>query len=363
MVTTPRKSLFARVLERRQGNETALARLGEYQRIHKLDEDDPTWEILDLHEDYLAETSTRLTQFRAEDERLWRQLRRELRQLKWYVVIAVLVLVFVIAVVSAMWARAYGWKNGYALGKRETVQALARKYDLEAAQWAMSPQGRQARDLATDDGMLGWAASAEAREMRRLGRDGIVQAALEAQHLAAVPRTQAAWLASDAGNSARAASDNGSLGWLLSAAGQQARAASKNGDLRWLLSEDGKLARTLSNDGTVTWLLSAEGRRARAFSADPFFKWVIDGFDPIEGPSGFPELGHLQELDKKQWMGWLAAVLSAGLLYDVEMSKLDPSQKHSAQCPSWTIVGYPWRVIQDGLFCEVWHEKVFFRLD
>ena len=317
MVVGPYKTMFTRVLERKQGNEAALERLHEYQRIHGLDEDDPIWDILDLNEDCIAHTAAQLRQFRAEDEQLWRQLRRELRKLKWYVVIAVLVLVIVIAVVSAMWARAYGWKNGYALGKRETVQALANKYDLDAAQWAMSPQGRQARaaaqrgtlawatsaegrqahDLATS-GMLAWAASAEAREMQRLGRDGVVQAALEAQRLAAVPRTQAAWLASDAAKNARVASDNGSLDWLLSEAGQQARASSEDGSLRWLFSEDGKLARTLSNDGTVTWLLSAEGRRARAFSADPFFKWVIDEFEPIEGPFGFPELGHLKELDK-----------------------------------------------------------------
>ena len=167
-------------------------------------------------------------------------------------------------------AAALGRNFGYAAGQQDLMD----RHDLAAASWANSPEGRHARVLA-EDGTLAWADSRKGRVLRDLTSKGLLDSLWsrvgEGQPDAAlVRRADAEWLASQAGQRARALSDDGTLAWLDTHEGVMARtliaaappdvlAAGADlvvvprSDAKWLESEAGQHARALSDDGTLVW--------------------------------------------------------------------------------------------------------------
>ena len=176
--------------------------------------------------------------------------------------------VFVVGILLI--AAALGRNIGYAAAQQDLMD----RYDLAAAGWANSPEGRHARFLA-DNGTLAWADSSQGKVLRKLSQTGLLdslwaRAGEEQPDAALVGRADAEWLASQAGQRARALSDDGTLAWLDSREGIMARrliaaappdvlaagadlAVVRRADARWLESQAGKHARALSDDGTLVW--------------------------------------------------------------------------------------------------------------
>ena len=353
-MTGPRKTLFAAALERRQGDEAALERLREYQRIHALEEDDAAWELMDLHEDYLALNAGQLWRFQAHNARRWESLKR----LMWCVLGAVVLLFVTVVLVTQKLAYADGWENGYVVGHQQGEQTLSRKYDLEAAQWAISAEGRLARRLAQEDkGLLQWAGSEEARAMRRLGPDALVRATLRQQQLAVVPRDDAEWLTSQAGERARAASADGSVRWLVSEPGRLARKLSEDGTVDWWMSAPGHRARRASDSGELEWLQSDIGQWARAFSEDVSVRWLIQELHPYRNPDSGSVLPPMAAEEKTLWLGWLGLLLASGLLFDGDRPPPDQA------CETYQYMGHWWSRTADGRFCEVWNGRIFILME
>ena len=114
----------------------------------------------------------------------------------------------VLVVASLLIAAALGRNLGYAAAQQDLMD----RYDLAAARWANSPEGRHARFLA-DNGTLAWADSREGIMARRLIAAAPPDALTAGADLAVVRRTDARWLESEAGKHARTLSDDGTLVW------------------------------------------------------------------------------------------------------------------------------------------------------
>ena len=347
---------FGWALARRRGDDAAVARLYALKAERGLSDDDPLWEFVDLHEGYLQ-------QYESIAHLLAETVKAANRRLAWRQILVALGLVGMLVAAAGWWAYGDGWIQGYHEGYGTAQSEFVQRYDLSAAAWAMTSQGRQARELARE-GLLGWTASQEAREMRRLGPEGFAKAALkdlEDQGLAMVARGDALWLASPLGRRARTLSEKGALDWLDSQAGGQARTASEDGSLAWLISEDGQKARALSEDSSLDWLSSSKGQLARAASQNGSLDWLQSEFGQSMRAIGedpdFETLSHLADARLRQWLTLLIVLLDSGLLYDEDGPLLLPPA-----CSGREVAGWGWRSTQDGNFCDVWFGQAFFRI-
>ena len=313
---------FGWALARRRGDDAAVARLYALKAERHLSEDDPLWEFIDLQEGYLDKY-----QFIA--QQLAETVKAATRRLAWRQITVTLGLAGTLVAAAGWWAFGDGWVHGHREGYETAQSEFAQAYDLSAAAWAMTSRGRRARELDRE-GLLGWAASQEAREMRRLGPEGYTQAALEKleeQGLATVARSDAQWLASPAGQRARTLSQD-DWDWLASQAGQQARSASEDGSLAWLISEDGQDARELSQNGIFNWAFARAGESLN--------------------PQLSARLQALPEEEKEKWMFWLGALLGTGVLHDGGGTVTQRS------C-GWELWGYTWQKITFGYddYCRI----------
>ena len=230
---------------------------------------------------------------------------------------------------SLLIAAALGRNIGYAGAQQDLMD----RYDLAAARWANSPEGRHARVLAYN-GTLAWADSRQGRMLRELSSKGLLDSLWsrvgeEQLDVALVRRADAEWLASQAGQRARALSDDGTLTWLDSREGIMARrliaaappdvltagadlAVVPRADAKWLGSEAGQHARTLSDDGTLVW-------------------------------------GE-----------WLQALVHNRLIAEVGKTPESP------RCEGVSTMGFEWREHGDstlGKFCAVWHGSITVNMD
>ena len=226
-------------------------------------------------------------------------------------------------------AAALGRNFGYAAAQQD----LMNRYDLAAASWANSSEGRHARVLA-DNGTLAWADSPQGRVLRELTRRGLLDSLWsrvgeEQLDAALVRRADAKWLASEAGRRARTLSDDGSLAWLDSREAKMVRellarappdvltagadlAVVPRADAKWLQSQAGQYARELSDDGTLAW-------------------------------------GE-----------WLQAMVQNGLIAEVGKATARPPR-----CKGVTAMGFEWREIDGSLnkYCSVWHSSISVTMD
>ena len=219
---------------------------------------------------------------------------------------------------------------GYAAAQEDLMD----RYDLVAASWANSPEGRHARVLA-DNGTLAWADSPQGRVLRELTRTGLLDSLWsrvgeEQLDAALVRRADAEWLASEAGRRARALSDDGTLAWLDSQEGIMARrlvtaappdALAAGADLAVVTRSDAK------------WLESQAGRRARALSDDGTLAWGE----------------------------WLQALVHNGLI-----AEIGKAPARAIRCKGVSTMGFQWREYGDstlGKFCDVWHASITVNMD
>lgn len=265
-----------------------------------------------------------------------------LRAARWTAVVAALV------AGAAAWA---GWKAGQSTGYEAGRASVFADQDPQAVEWAQSYWGRQARVLDAE-GLLPWAASPEARMLRDLASRGLV-ADLWADLGGADPDVVVAGRAD--------------VEWLASEAGQQARALSEDGTIDWLASEEGKLALVLREAGTLgemlaagdgggpdlavvaraeaEWLRSADGQQAQVWSRDGTLEWV-----------GSEAAVWVRSGTGADWIPWTRTLLDSRLLFEDGL----PGEQ---ACEGMTEKGYPWRLTDDGRFCEVWQGRAFFAIN
>lgn len=235
----------------------------------------------------------------------------------------------IVAAVLAI-AAGIGHHHGYTTAQQD----LMARYDLAAASWASSPEGRRVRVLA-ENGMLAWAESREGRVLRELTREGLLDSLWsrvgeEQPDVALVRRADAEWLASRAGQRARVLTDDATLAWLDSPQGRVARrlVAALPPDALAAGVDLAVVPRTDAN-----WLQSEAGQRARALTED--------------GTLAFGE--------------WLRAMVHNGLIVQAGEAPAKP-----IRCKGVTAMGFQWRESGGaglGKFCDVWHGYVSVSID
>ena len=264
-----------------------------------------------------------------------------LRAARWTAVVVALV------AGAAAWA---GWKAGQSAGYEAGQVSVFAGQDSQTVEWAQSYRGRQARALDAE-GLLAWAASPEARMLHDLASRGLV-ATLWADLDGAEPdmvfarRADVEWLASEAGQQARALSEAGTIDWL----------ASEEGGLALTLRASGALAEMLTAGGVggpdlavvarteAEWLRSAAGQQALAWSRDGTLAWV-----------GSEAAVWARSRTGASWISWVRTLLAGGLLFEDGL----PGQQ---ACEGVAEKGYAWQLTPDGQFCEVWQGRAFFKV-
>ena len=248
---------------------------------------------------------------------------------------------------AAAWA---GWRAGQSTGYEAGRASVLADQDPQAVEWAQSYWGRQAQALHAK-GLLPWAVSPEASMLSDLAERGLV-ADLWADLDGAEPdmvfarRADVEWLASEAGQQARALSEAGTIDWL----------ASEEGGLALTLRASGALAETLTAGGVggpdlavvarteAEWLRSADGQQALAWSRDGTLAWV-----------GSEAAVWARSGTGASWISWTRTLLASGLLFEDGL----PGEQ---ACEGVAEKGYGWRLTNGGGFCEVWQGRVFFAM-
>ena len=270
---------------------------------------------------------------------------------------------------------------GLKQGQVDTYKVI----DYAAVKWAFSDEGRLARAFA-QDGTLDWATSAQGKVARALSEKGLLKkvwagidvAALD--DVAVVNRRDAEWLDSDSGRRARVRSKDGTLEWVDSSEGKLARnliataplnaiadgaelAVVYQAEATWLASDAGQRARARTKDGTLEWADSAEGKLARQLIATAPPNAIDDGAElavvyQAEATWLASDAGRRARTFSGhrafEWAAWLQALVDNGLLFDGE-----PTDQ--VRCRGIRVKGYAWKEAVDEYprFCEVWQGRVY----
>lgn len=224
----------------------------------------------------------------------------------WAVVAAGLIIVS--AAGAAAWA---GWKAGRDAGYEAGRTSLLQEYDTHAVNWAHSHWGRRARTLDAE-GLLQWADTPHARMLRDLASRGLVADL---------------WADLDG--------DDPDL------------VIAKRADVGCLASEEGRLVLALREAGVLREMVAGGD---------------VDGADMAIVSRAQAQLLHsavavwARSQEGASWIPWVRALLVSGLLFENGLPE-------DQACVGVTEKGYAWRLTNNDRFCEVWQNRVFFRLD